>query len=39
MRIRIEPQDPPGTYTVEVVVRDNIKKIEVPLEATFEVRK
>ena len=39
MGIRIEPQDPPGVYTVEAVVRDNVKKIELPLKATFEVPK
>jgi hypothetical protein len=37
MGIRIEPQDPSGTYTVEVIVRDNIKKIELPLKTTFEI--
>ena len=37
MGIRIEPQDPTGTYTVEVLVRDNIKKIELPLKTTFKV--
>ena len=37
MGIRIEPQDPSGTYTVEVIVRDNIKKVELSLEATFKI--
>lgn len=37
MGIRIEPQDPSGTYTVEAIVRDNIKKNELPLNATFEI--
>jgi 2-oxo-4-hydroxy-4-carboxy--5-ureidoimidazoline (OHCU) decarboxylase len=37
MGIRIEPQDPSGTYTVDVTVRDHIKKIELPLKATFEI--
>ena len=37
MVIRIEPQDPSGTYSVEVTVRDHIKKIELPLKATFKV--
>lgn len=37
MGIRIEPQDPNGTYTVEVTVHDNIKKIDLPLKVTFDV--
>ena len=39
MGIRIDSQDPSGTYTVEVIVRDHIKKVELPLKATFEVAK
>ncbi len=39
MGIRIEPQDPSGIYTVEAIVRDKIKKIELPLKASFEVPK
>ena len=39
MGIRIEPQDPSGIYTVDVVVRDNIRKIELPLKTTFEIPK
>ncbi len=39
MGIRIEPQDPSGIYTVEVLVRDNIRKIELPLKTTFEIPK
>jgi hypothetical protein len=39
MGIRIEPQDPSGVYTVDVVVRDNIRKIELPLKTTFEIPK
>lgn len=37
--IRIEPQDPAGTYSVEAVVRDNIKKVELKLRKTFVVEK
>lgn len=37
MGIRIEPQDPSGIYTVEAIVRDNIKKIELPLKTSFEI--
>ena len=39
MALRIEPQDPAGVYTVEITVRDNVKKIELPLKTTFEVPK
>jgi hypothetical protein len=37
MGIRIEPKDPSGTYTVDVIVRDHIKNIQLPLKTTFEV--
>ena len=37
MGIQIDNQDPSGTYTVEVTVRDHIKKVELPLKATFKV--
>jgi hypothetical protein len=37
MKLRIEPKDPPGTYTVHVVVHDNIKKIRLSLKKSFEV--
>ena len=37
--IRIEPQDPAGTYSVEVAVHDNIKKVELKLHKTFIVEK
>ena len=37
MGIRIEPQDPSGTYRVEVTVHDHIKKVEIRLNTTFEV--
>ncbi len=35
--IRIEPTDPAGMYTVEATVRDEIKKVELPLKITFAV--
>jgi hypothetical protein len=37
MGIRIEPKDPSGTYSVEVVVDDHIKNVHLPLKTTFEV--
>ncbi|MEI6494227.1 MAG: hypothetical protein WCO94_16905 [Verrucomicrobiota bacterium] len=37
MGIQIDSQDPSGTYTVEVTVRDHIKKAELLLKATFKV--
>jgi hypothetical protein len=37
MGIRIEPQDPSGNYTVEVTVHDHIKKVKLPLKATFAI--
>jgi hypothetical protein len=37
--IRIEPQDPMGSYSVEVVIRDNVKKVELKLRKTFVVEK
>jgi hypothetical protein len=37
MGIRIEPHDPPGTYVVEVIVRDNHRKVALPLKTTFTV--
>ena len=37
MGIRIEPQDPSGSYRVEVTVHDHIKKVEIRLNTTFEV--
>jgi len=39
MGIRIEPKDPSGVYTVEAIVHDKIKKIDLPLKATFEIPK
>ena len=35
--IRIEPKDPAGVYTVEVVVRDKVKKVELRLTRKFTV--
>jgi hypothetical protein len=37
--IRIEPKDPAGVYTVEVVVRDKVKKVELRLKRSFTVEK
>jgi len=37
MGIQIDSLDPSGTYTVEITVRDHIKKVDLPLSATFEV--
>lgn len=37
MGIRIEPQDPSGTYTVEATVYDHIKNVELPLRAKFQI--
>jgi hypothetical protein len=39
MGIRIEPKDPAGTYIAEVVVKDNVKKVELRLERRFTVEK
>jgi hypothetical protein len=39
MGVRIEPKDPAGTYTVEVVVRDKAKKLTLHLKRTFTVEK
>ena len=35
----IEKKDPPGKYSVEVIVRDNIKKAEISLSDSFVVEK
>jgi hypothetical protein len=37
MGIRIEPQDPAGTYTVEATVHDEVKQVELKLTTSFEV--
>jgi hypothetical protein len=39
LAIRIEPKDPAGTYTVEVIVRDHIKNVALTLKATFKVER
>jgi hypothetical protein len=38
MGVRIEPKDPAGTYTAEVIVRDHVKKLTLDLKRTFTVR-
>ena len=37
--VRIEPHDPAGTYTVEVTVKDNVKKVDLRLKERFTVSK
>ena len=37
--IRIEPRDPAGKYSIEAIVHDNIKKVDLELHKTFEVDK
>ena len=37
--IRIEPKDPAGVYTVEVVVKDKVKRVELHLKRRFTVEK
>ncbi len=37
--VRIEPNDPAGEYTVEISVRDNVKKSELHLKRKFTVEK
>lgn len=37
MSLRIEPADPPGTYTVVARVHDQIKKVNLTLKARFQV--
>jgi len=39
MCVRIEPKDPVGIYTVEVVVEDHVKKLELRLKRRFTVEK
>ena len=39
LAVRIEPHDPAGTYTVEVTVRDQVKKVELRLRERFTVNK
>ncbi|MCF7749132.1 hypothetical protein KQ945_00140 [Bacillus subtilis subsp. subtilis] len=33
-----EPGDPPGTWTVAINVRDNLRGITVPLQSSFQLR-
>ena len=35
--IQIIPEGSPGIYTVEITVKDRIKNVELPVQATFEV--
>jgi hypothetical protein len=37
--IRIEPHDPAGIYTVEVTVRDHVRKVDLRLKERFTVSK
>jgi hypothetical protein len=39
IKLRIEPTDPGGKYTVEATVHDKIKKVDLPLKKTFDVAK
>jgi hypothetical protein len=39
VKLRIEPQDPAGEYSVEATVHDKIKKIDLSLKKTFDVAK
>jgi hypothetical protein len=36
--VTVETNDPAGRWTVEAVVHDNVKKIDLPLKAPFEVK-
>ena len=38
MHVRIDPGDPLGAYTVEVVVKDHNKNVELPLKTSIEVK-
>lgn len=37
MGIQLDHQDPHGAYKVDLTVHDHIKKVDLPLKATFEV--
>jgi hypothetical protein len=37
--IRIEPEDPAGTYHVVIAIHDNVRKVELKLTEKFEVKK
>jgi hypothetical protein len=36
--VTVESNDPAGRWTVEAVVHENVKKIDLPLKAPFEVK-
>jgi hypothetical protein len=33
-----DPEDPPGTWTIEVMLRDVMRNVELPLRTTFELQ-
>ncbi len=37
VKLRIEPKDPAGEYSVEATVHDKIKKVDLSLKKTFDV--
>ena len=37
IKLRIEPKDPPGKYSVEATVHDKIKTVDLTLKKTFDV--
>ena len=39
IKLRIEPEDPVGKYSVEATVHDRIKKVDLTLKKTFDVTK
>jgi len=39
IKLRIEPKDPAGKYTVEATVHDKIKRADLTLKKTFDVAK
>src|SRR5882724_6303491 len=39
VKLRIEPQDPAGEYSVEATVHDKVKKVDLSLKKTFDVAK
>jgi len=34
-----DPDDPPGTWAIEVMLRDTVRKVELPLRTTFELKR
>ena len=34
-----DPEDPPGTWGIEVVLRDVVRKVELPLRTSFELKR